>query len=93
MLNDRIGEALGHDRKYDVVVVGIGNLGRALVNSTNFLIRGAQLAALYDVDPEVIGTEVAGPRGALASRANRPRDGGRDLRTPFRRPRKSPICW
>ena len=60
VLNDRIGEALGHDRKYDVVVVGIGNLGRALVNSTNFLIRGAQLAALYDIDPEVVGTEVAG---------------------------------
>jgi redox-sensing transcriptional repressor len=60
VLNDRIGEALGHDRKYDVVVVGIGNLGRALVNSSNFLIRGAQLAALYDVDPDVIGTEVAG---------------------------------
>ena len=39
VLNDRIGEALGHDRKYDVIVVGLGNLGRALVNSTNFLIR------------------------------------------------------
>jgi len=51
VLNERIAEALGHDRQYDVVVVGIGNLGRALVNSTNFLIRGAQLAALYDSDP------------------------------------------
>jgi redox-sensing transcriptional repressor len=60
VLNERIGEALGHDRKYDVAVVGIGNLGRALVNSSNFLIRGAQLADLYDNDPEVIGTEVAG---------------------------------
>jgi redox-sensing transcriptional repressor len=60
VLNDRIGEALGHDRKYDVIVVGLGNLGRALVNSTNFLIRGAQLAALYDVDPSVVGTEIAG---------------------------------
>jgi len=60
VLNERIGEALGHDKKYDVVVVGIGNLGRALVNSSNFLIRGAQLADLYDNDPEVIGTEVAG---------------------------------
>ena len=60
VLNDRIGEALGHDRKYDVIVVGLGNLGRALVNSTNFLIRGAQLAALYDVDPNVVGTEIAG---------------------------------
>ncbi len=60
VLSERIGEALGHDREYDVVVVGIGNLGRALVNSSNFLIRGARLAALYDVDPEVIGTRVAG---------------------------------
>jgi len=60
VLKDRIGEALGHDRKYDVIVVGLGNLGRALVNSTNFLIRGAQLAALYDVDPGVVGTEIAG---------------------------------
>ena len=60
VLNERIGEALGHDRQYDVAVVGIGNLGRALVNSANFLIRGARLAALYDVDPAVVGTVVAG---------------------------------
>ncbi|HEY7930666.1 MAG TPA: redox-sensing transcriptional repressor Rex [Acidimicrobiales bacterium] len=60
VLNERIGEALGHDRSYDVVVVGLGNLGRALVNSSNFLIRGARLAALYDVDPSVIGVEIAG---------------------------------
>jgi redox-sensing transcriptional repressor len=60
VLNERIAEALGHDRQYDVVVVGIGNLGRALVNSTSFLIRGAQLAALYDNDPEVVGSRVAG---------------------------------
>jgi redox-sensing transcriptional repressor len=59
ILNERIGEALGHDREYDIVVVGMGNLGRALVNSSNFLIRGARLAALYDVDPEVIGTQLA----------------------------------
>ena len=60
VLNERIGEALGHDREYDVVVVGIGNLGRALVNSSNFLIRGARLVALYDNDPNVVGTQVAG---------------------------------
>ena len=60
VLNERIGEALGHDRSYDVVVVGLGNLGRALVNSSNFLIRGARLVALYDTDPSVIGAEIAG---------------------------------
>ena len=60
ILNERIAEALGHDREYRVVVVGIGNLGRALVNSSNFLIRGAQLADLYDTDPAVVGTVCAG---------------------------------
>jgi redox-sensing transcriptional repressor len=59
-LVERIGEALGHDRSYQIVVVGLGNLGRALVNSSNFLIRGANLAALYDSDPAQIGSEVAG---------------------------------
>ena len=60
VLNEKIGEALGHDRSYSVVVIGMGNLGHALVNSSNFLIRGATLAALYDADPAVVGTEVAG---------------------------------
>jgi len=60
ILNERIAEALGHDNRYDVVVIGMGNLGRALVNSQNFLIRGAQLAGLYDNDPSIIGTEIAG---------------------------------
>ena len=63
---EHIAEALGHDRLYDVVVVGIGNFGRALVNSSNFLIRGAQLVALYDVDPNVVGHEIAGSRGEVA---------------------------
>lgn len=60
VLIDRIGDALGHDHQYEVVVVGIGNLGRALVNSTNFLIRGARLAALYDCDPTLVGRTLAG---------------------------------
>ena len=60
VLAERIGEALGHDLSYQVVVVGLGNLGRALVNSENFLIRGANLVALYDSDPSLVGTELAG---------------------------------
>ncbi len=60
VLDQKIGEALGHDRTYSVVVVGMGNLGQALVNSSNFLIRGASLSALYDADPAVVGREIAG---------------------------------
>ena len=44
VLIERIADALGHDQSYDVIVVGVGNLGRALVNSSNFLIRGARLS-------------------------------------------------
>jgi redox-sensing transcriptional repressor len=60
VLIDRIDEVLGQRNHYDVIVVGMGNLGRAIVNSSNFLIAGAQLSGLYDVDPLVIGTDVAG---------------------------------
>jgi len=35
-------------------------LGHALVNSSNFLTRGARLVGIYDSSPEMIGTYVAG---------------------------------
>ena len=60
VLMEKIDEVLGQQLHYNVIVVGMGNLGRALVNSSNFLIAGAQLIGLYDVDPEVIGTDMAG---------------------------------
>ncbi len=60
VLHTCIGEALGHDQRCDVVVIGLGNLGRALVNSSNFLTRGARLVGLYDADPLVVGTVIDG---------------------------------
>jgi len=59
-LSTRINETLGRNHRYDIVVVGLGNLGRALINSEYFLSGGAELVGIYDIDPEVIGTEVAG---------------------------------
>ena len=58
VLDRTIENVLGQNIRYDVIVVGLGNLGRALVNSTNFLISGATLVGLYDVNPDVIGTVV-----------------------------------
>jgi redox-sensing transcriptional repressor len=54
----QIGRALGVGRDWPVVVVGIGNLGRALVNSEGFSSRGFRVAALFDVDPAVVGQRV-----------------------------------
>lgn len=59
-LVSRIDEVLGRSTVLDVAIVGMGNLGRALVNSSNFLGGVASLAALYDADPLVIGTQIAG---------------------------------
>jgi redox-sensing transcriptional repressor len=54
----QIDRALGVGRDWPVVVVGIGNLGRALANSEGFSSRGFRVAALFDVDPAVVGQEV-----------------------------------
>ncbi|MEI7654536.1 MAG: redox-sensing transcriptional repressor Rex [Actinomycetota bacterium] len=60
LLKSRIDEVLGLDKRYDIIVVGMGNLGRALVNSRNFLTGNARLVGVYDSDPAIVGTEVAG---------------------------------
>jgi len=58
----QIEQALGVDQNWTVALVGIGNLGRALSRSRGFASRGFQVKALFDVDPEVVGEEVAGIR-------------------------------
>ena len=55
-----IGSLLGVDEGFSAVVVGAGNLGRALVNSHMFERRGVARAAMFDVDPALIGTSVNG---------------------------------
>lgn len=59
-LISQIDRALGVGRDWPVVVVGIGNLGRALVNSEGFSSRGFRVAALFDVDPAVVD-QLVGP--------------------------------
>jgi redox-sensing transcriptional repressor len=56
----QIDRALGADRDWPIVIVGIGNLGRALANSDGFSSHGFRVAGLYDVDPAVVGARVAG---------------------------------
>lgn len=56
----QIDRALGVDRDWPVAIVGIGNLGRALVNSEGFHSRGFRIAALFDNDPAMVG-QMVGP--------------------------------
>lgn len=57
-LISQIDRALGADREWPVVIVGIGNLGRALANSDGFSSHGFRVTGLYDVDARVVGTRL-----------------------------------
>lgn len=57
-LAGQIDRALGADRDWPIVIVGIGNLGRALANSDGFASHGFRVASLFDVDPSTVGTRV-----------------------------------
>ena len=59
-LLDSIGQILKLDQIKTAVIVGTGNLGRAIVNNFNFFSNGFKLVAAFDSDPAVIGTEISG---------------------------------
>ncbi len=61
-LYERIGELLGVNEGFSVIIVGAGNLGRALVSSHMFERRGVSRLAMFDVSPDVIGKEISGVR-------------------------------
>lgn len=46
---------LGTDRTWDVLLVGAGNLGRALASYKGFEKKGFRLRAVFDADPAKVG--------------------------------------
>lgn len=61
-LYDEIGKILGLDRQHNFVIIGAGNLGRALGNYMNFERRGFIFKGMFDQNPELIGKDVRGIR-------------------------------
>ena len=57
-LKRNVGEILGLNNHWNIAVIGIGHLGAALANYQNFVTLGFNLVALFDQDPNVIGTTV-----------------------------------
>ncbi len=52
----QVRSALGLTQQWPVVIVGVGNLGRALADYGGFTTRGFPVVALVDSDPAKIGT-------------------------------------
>lgn len=55
-----IGKILGVDKQHNMIIIGAGNLGRALANYANFEKRGFVLIGLFDKNPKLIGKKVRG---------------------------------
>ena len=59
-LRGEIGRILGVDQSHRIIVVGVGNLGRALIQNFRFNDAGFLLEAAFDVSPALVGTDIAG---------------------------------
>jgi redox-sensing transcriptional repressor len=57
-VEDLIGQVrriLGTDKTWNVLLVGVGNLGRALLAYKGFSSKGFQMAAVFDANPAIVG--------------------------------------
>jgi len=59
-LREEIASILGMTNGHTAVILGAGNLGRALMENFHFDRSGFTLTAAFDVDPAIIGTSVSG---------------------------------
>ena len=59
-LHGKISELLGVKEGFRAVIVGAGNLGKALAATHMFERRGIERVAMFDIAPEVVGTEICG---------------------------------
>lgn len=57
-LRNEIGLILGVDKQHKTVLIGAGNLGRAVALHLNFEKHGCVLCGIFDTDPSLIGTRI-----------------------------------
>ena len=58
ILRREIGEILGVDKCFKTIIIGAGNLGKAIATHIDFSSRGCELIGIFDKDKNIIGTEV-----------------------------------
>ncbi len=59
-LHSEIGKILGISGGKKMIIVGAGNLGRAIAGYGSFRKRGFTLEGIFDISDEIIGKEIAG---------------------------------
>ena len=59
-LREQIASILGMDRGYRAILVGVGNIGHALMDNFSFADCGVELAAAFGIKESLIGTDFKG---------------------------------
>lgn len=59
-LASRLRVILGKDHKWNVVIVGAGKIGQAIMGYARFEEEGFNTVAVFDADEEIIGMKLAG---------------------------------
>lgn len=59
-LSQALRRILGIDRSWPTALIGLGNLGRALIKYRGFRNRGFQIVAIFESDPKKFGQSHAG---------------------------------
>lgn len=57
-LYNEIGKILGVDEKIKTILVGVGNLGRAIASHMDFKMRGFDLIGIFDKNPALTGEKI-----------------------------------
>ncbi len=59
-LIDSLRSILNLNQIWPMVIVGVGNLGQALIRYQGFARQGFEIVLALDINPKIIGTEIAG---------------------------------
>ncbi|MSP21587.1 MAG: redox-sensing transcriptional repressor Rex [Dehalococcoidia bacterium] len=59
-LAEELGQILGLTRTWTLVLIGMGRLGQAIASYRGFDTQSMNIAATFDADPAIIGTNVNG---------------------------------
>lgn len=59
-LREQIAGILGTNRGYTSMLIGVGNIGRAMMDNFCFSEWGVELVSAFDVKPDLIGTSFKG---------------------------------
>ena len=59
-LRGEVADILGMNLHHTAIILGAGNLGRALIENFPFRLNGFRLTAAFDVEPTVVGTRLGG---------------------------------